>query len=395
MKAAGNDPRPEPVTVRLKIQDIPRTDDDLDRFADDDVAAGAKRERKSPGATSIALPAEPPVAKTRRAAWIVAALVLIGLIGGLEYLRVRGLVPQLSFGALARPPAASTGEVSIESQPAGAEISVDGTAKGVTPLVLSLPPGEHVLALSLAGVRRERTVSVRAGAVASHFVEFSQTEPAAASAPAGNGRLEVTSDRAGVPVRVDGVRLGVTPVTLSEVRAGERHVTIGDGPNAVDRVVKVTPGALASVFASVPAAPPAGAGWVAISVPFEMQIAEGQVVLGTTSAARTMLPAGRHNLEFSSATLNFKTAAAVTVQPGATATLTVEVPQSTLSVNATPWAEVSIDGRAYGATPIGNIALPIGAHDVVWRHPTLGERRQSVLIKAGAPTRIAIDLNTP
>ena len=45
-----------------------------------------------------------------------------------------------------------------------------------------------------------------------------------------------------------------------------------------------------------------------------------------------------------------------------------------------------------GTTPIANVSVPIGTHEIVWRHPELGERRQSVTVTAKAPVRIAMDL---
>ena len=63
-----------------------------------------------------------------------------------------------------------------------------------------------------------------------------------------------------------------------------------------------------------------------------------------------------------------------------------------LSVNAVPWADVSLDGVSLGTTPLGELAVPIGAHELVFRHPQLGERRQTVTVKAQTPARIGIDL---
>jgi hypothetical protein len=57
-----------------------------------------------------------------------------------------------------------------------------------------------------------------------------------------------------------------------------------------------------------------------------------------------------------------------------------------------PWAEVWLDGRGLGTTPIGNVSVLIGTHEIVWKHPELGERRQSVTVTAKAPVRIAMDL---
>lgn len=51
-----------------------------------------------------------------------------------------------------------------------------------------------------------------------------------------------------------------------------------------------------------------------------------------------------------------------------------------------------IGGRNYGETPLANISLPLGAHEVTLRHPTLGERRETVTIRQGAPGRVSVDM---
>ena len=73
--------------------------------------------------------------------------------------------------------------------------------------------------------------------------------------------------------------------------------------------------------------------------------------------------------------------------------MTVAVPDGSLSVNALPWANIEIDGRPVGTTPLGDIALSIGSHEVVWKHPRYGERRQTVTVTATSPVRIGMDLS--
>jgi hypothetical protein len=66
-----------------------------------------------------------------------------------------------------------------------------------------------------------------------------------------------------------------------------------------------------------------------------------------------------------------------------------------VSANARPWADVIVDGISVGQTPIANLQLTIGTHDVVFRHPQLGERRQAVTVTQNGPNRIAVDLTKP
>jgi len=63
-----------------------------------------------------------------------------------------------------------------------------------------------------------------------------------------------------------------------------------------------------------------------------------------------------------------------------------------VNLNAVPWAEVWIDNKRIGETPIGNVPLPIGPHEVVFRHPQFGEKRQAIEVTASAPVRVSIDM---
>jgi serine/threonine-protein kinase len=63
-----------------------------------------------------------------------------------------------------------------------------------------------------------------------------------------------------------------------------------------------------------------------------------------------------------------------------------------LNVNALPWAEILIDGRAFGETPLANIVLPVGTHEILFRHPQLGEQTRTVVIGPEGPTRVSVDL---
>jgi hypothetical protein len=48
------------------------------------------------------------------------------------------------------PATLGTGQVEIASDPPGARITIDGTRRGVTPLTLPLPPGQHTVLVSTA-----------------------------------------------------------------------------------------------------------------------------------------------------------------------------------------------------------------------------------------------------
>lgn len=82
----------------------------------------------------------------------------------------------------AAAPAATTGTVTVTSEPPGAVVVVDGESSGATtPTELTLPPGDHEIALALSGYElATETVSVTAGGthtVASSLTALPEPEP--------------------------------------------------------------------------------------------------------------------------------------------------------------------------------------------------------------------------
>ena len=124
----------------------------------------------------------------------------------------------------------------------------------------------------------------------------------------------------------------------------------------------------------------------------EVHVLEGERLLGSSEDGPIIAPAGRHELEFVNSAIGFRVPRVVDIKPGEIASLTVNVPNGTLNINATPWAAVSIDGTSFGETPLGNISVAPGEHEIVFRHPQLGEKREKVLVRPGASTRIAVTM---
>jgi hypothetical protein len=116
--------------------------------------------------------------------------------------------------------------------------------------------------------------------------------------------------------------------------------------------------------------------------------------MGTTEAETIMLPVGTHELVFLNEQAGYQVRRTVTVQAGRTANLSLEAPPGTVHVNASPWAEVWVDNQRVGETPLGNLKLPIGAREFVFRHPELGERRRTAFVTLKEPIRISMDMRT-
>jgi hypothetical protein len=145
--------------------------------------------------------------------------------------------------------------------------------------------------------------------------------------------------------------------------------------------------------AAAPPRPPAlVAGLLSVETPVPMRVyARGRLV-GTTEAETIMLPVGTHELTLENTNVGYQARRTVTVQAGRTSTVRLEPPAGSMNVNAVPWAEILVDGRRVGETPLAHVPVPIGSHEVVFRHPELGERRASVLVTLKGPARVSMDL---
>jgi hypothetical protein len=288
--------------------------------------------------------------------------------------------------------ATRTGNVTITSEPAGSPVSIDGTERGQTPLTVSLNPGAYSVVVGSGELARTQSVNVTGGSDASMHVQLPQ--PAAAPAPT-TGAVQITTEPPGARVWVDGELRGVAPITVSNLNAGDHAITVRSGGDPINRTVSVQNGATASLVVTMPGAGSFASGWLAISSPISLQVMEKGALLGTTDIPRLLLPAGAHELELVNASLGFSMSRSVTIAAGRTASLAVTPPRGSLSVNAIPWAEVWIDGQRVGETPIGNYSIAIGQHDVLFRHPELGEQRKTVIVGAQGAARIGVDMKKP
>jgi hypothetical protein len=63
-------------------------------------------------------------------------------------------------------------------------------------------------------------------------------------------------------------------------------------------------------------------------------------------------------------------------------------------INAVPWAEVKLDGRSLGTTPLRKAATDVGKHMLELQCPPLGRSaRVPLQTKTGETLRVLVDLN--
>ncbi|MPY88971.1 MAG: PEGA domain-containing protein [Luteitalea sp.] len=291
---------------------------------------------------------------------------------------------------------AMDGEIVVDSRPSGADVLINGRPSGQTPLRVRVWPGYHVVELRAGDVVRRQHVGVAAGQIASQYVELGTpgTTPRAAAAPK-EGTLVITSKPGGAQVTIGGEARGTTPLTLEDLPAGGHSVRLVRGDLRETREVEIRAGGtteLAVAFTPSPPKPPA-TGQVRIASDIPVTVFEGDDMIGSSDGKTLELRPGRHVLTLVNETLGFRNEQAIEVPAGRNVTVAVTVPEGRLRVNATPWAEVLVDGRSLGETPIGQATLPLGQYELVFRHPKLGERRVPVTIRADRPAVATVDFS--
>jgi hypothetical protein len=365
----------------LAAIDVDPVKDSLDAFGSED--------EPEPPAVQIALPVEKtiaPVVAARESQPVtaVAMWVLVMILGatagaaGVWAYRHRTAMP-------------TTGSLTIQTSPAGLPVGVDGRSAGVTPLTLTLTPASYSVQVGEGSQRRDLTVSISAGSTILQHLEI----PASATIEvATTGALRIQTEPAGQMVNVDGVDRGASPLTIQELTAGDHAVIVRSVRGTVRRTVSVKAGETVSLLVA-PVAPSAPApGWLSVQSASRLEIREGGKLLGTTETEQIMLAAGHHEIELSNDAVGYRSRREIDVAPGQVTTVPVELPYGALSINAQPWAEVWINGDRVGETPIANLARRIGTYDVVFRHPELGERRETVNVTLRQPVRLGVDMRS-
>ena len=186
-----------------------------------------------------------------RLKWIVAGIAVIAVTAA------GGFAARQRIAAAAAPPV-TTGKMTVNTDPPGAEVEVDGETRGRAPLSLALAAGAHTLVVRANGESRTIPVTITAGADVSQYLEL----PKAGS---GFGQLQVRTEPAGARVSIDGTPVGKTPMTIVEIVPGEHAVTLESDLGSVTQKVMIEAGVQASLVVPMGAAQP-GRGLVRLVV---------------------------------------------------------------------------------------------------------------------------------
>ncbi|MFW6369186.1 MAG: PEGA domain-containing protein [Myxococcota bacterium] len=253
------------------------------------------------------------------------------------------------------PPVEATGTIALSSTPSGAEVFINGNSRGHTPLTLAGMPVEETLRVRvqaegydpwLTEILLDRPGTTRR---LSARLERGVNAPPAV--------LEIRTEPAGARVLVDGAAVpGLTPVTLEvgPARTGKEVRIEKSGFEAETRTLDLEPGSR---------------GRWDLSLRKEPEPETERPVRPRPITQRPRRP-----------------------QPTKTQPETEKVAGTgLLSVNASPWCDVTLDGRELGQTPILGVEVPAGRRRIVCTNPQLGANRSiTVNVPAGGHARETI-----
>jgi hypothetical protein len=156
------------------------------------------------------------------------------------------------------------GDLRIRSNPAGAAVFVNNNYKGTTIsstalYVTQLTPGSYTVRVTLANYQTyTETAVVTAGSVNEIYANMASVVPG--PTPNTNGQITVRSSPSGANIYVDNAYMGLTPLTLVNIPAGDHTIILKmNGYQNWQSSVKVPSGVSTDVsgtLASIPTAVP-------------------------------------------------------------------------------------------------------------------------------------------
>lgn len=276
--------------------------------------------------------------------------------------------------------AGEPGRLRLESKPVGATVRVNGEDKGVTPLTLPVAPGSYRIEFARGDQVRRISAAVTSN---------NETYQAVTLYPPGPpGEVAVTSTPSGAAVTINGEARGQTPVQIDGLPPGEYTVVVENNVARAESKVEVMPEQVASVDLPL-------SGMLEVTSPFTVAISDRDRPLGQLKNGRLAVGAGLRRLHLANDELGFEEFRDVEVAAGAVTRLAVSPPPGVLNITADVESDVYLDGRPIGLTPLTNLSLNLGVHEVSFRNEQWGEQNFTVLVGLSTPSRLHATMKVP
>jgi hypothetical protein len=267
------------------------------------------------------------------------------------------------------------GSLAVESDPVGAIITIDGQVRGHTPAQLSVRAGEHVLEIQSGGSAKSKKIEISANGKYTERMTFPEAGV--------RGGLRISTYPTNGRITIDGIPRGPAPVRVTDLTPGTHTLVVDTPLGAQEQDVVVQSGRVAEL--AVPTA-----SWINVTAPYELRVSEAGRLLGTVGRAPLMVRPGRHYFEFLNQALGLKIRQYVDTAPGQSVAVPVELPVGMMNLFADQAADVYLDGQKMGETPLASLQVPLGTHEVIFRHARYGEVRYTVSVTLAAPVNLDV-----
>lgn len=212
-------------------------------------------------------------------------------------------------------------------------------------------------------------------------------------------KLEVRSRPAGAIVVVDGRRVGGVTPNASDLSPGAHRIEVSlPDHQKAKRQIRAQAGQL--VVLDIDLVPSPGVLVVRSEPPGAKVRLDGEVRGSTPLEVGELDRHKSYDLALDLAEHD-PWESTVSLDGGSRRELSIELvktvskvqPPGFLSINAHPWAEVLLDGRRWGETPVIRKSIRPGRHVLLIRNPARDvEARRVVIVRSGEESRVSVDL---
>jgi hypothetical protein len=305
------------------------------------------------------------------AALSIAGVVIVGLLAW-------GIYRWLTPSSVESPPLETAGETAVEQPTAQAESSAEER----------VDPSEIAAATT---VPAEPEVHPRQPTTSSVSRAVSTTIASAPVPPVAMGRLSLTSSPAGADVTVDGESVGTTP-WRGELTEGEHRIQVTrPGYSPVEQRVSVSPGE--TLERSLQLMPRQANVNVAISSnPGTDIYVDGELAGRIPPDVDLTLSTGRHTIRYVIPDYS-EHQDTVDVLPNRENSFAHRFPLfGTIRIVAVPYAQVHLDGKDMGFTPVNVEKFPEGDHELTLTREGYETIQVTINVKPAEVNRFNYDL---
>ena len=282
------------------------------------------------------------------------------------------------------------------SEPAGAEVTIDGVSYGATPALLTaLPLGTYKLSFALAGYKTKTIeVSVKDRTPVKAFVSLTSD----------TATLSVSCDLPDVAVSLNGIPRGTAPCTIERIPAGDVELSASaKGYKPFVQKLRLGEGETQSVTIQLEIKP---ASLRVVSIPDKARVYIDNNFRGTTPLDIEAIDAGSHRIRVEQQGFD-PNARNVELNPGESTVEEFRLASNTGTILLTTEPDgvtVLVDGKEIGKTPAAKdqgqgISAPYpieglstGTHALKFVKPGFYEKSQEVSVARGETTTVSVKL---